>query len=257
MIINRIIIETKASRPKATLGNKNGLHRIWKIEELEIQQKLIEAFSEVKTVYLADGHHRIESANKLALEQKEKGGRVYDTISSLYMAADQLRIEEYDRVVIPGQIVDKTGLLSELDKHFYITESNGNDPVRPKEQHHIGMCIDGKWYRLLAKPHTYQNKNQANNLGAAILQEQVLTPVFNIFNPKTDTRLRCAGGEKAMEEIAAIFLLHPGAIAFTLCPLTVDQLISVADAGHILPPKSTWIVPKIPYGLIICQLPVA
>ena len=255
MIINRIIIETKASRPKATLGNKHGLHRLWKIEEMEIQQKLIEAFSEVKTVYLADGHHRIESANKLALEQKENGGAVYDTISSLYMAADQLRIEEYDRVVIPKKPVEKTWLLKKLNKHFHISESAGNHPVQPNGQHDIGMCIDGKWYQLLAKPHTYENKNQADNLGAAILQEQVLTPVFNICDPKTDTRLRCAGGEKAMEEIDTIFLSHPDAIAFTVCPLTVDQLIRAADAGHTLPPKSTWIVPKIPYGLIICQLP--
>ena len=249
--IDRIILETKVNEPDAALGNENGLHRLWKIRETETQQQLIDAFSRVETVYLADGHHRIESANKLALEQKEKGGPVYDSISSLYMTTDQLRIEEYDRVVIPEKPIAETALFNKLDKHFYISESAGKCPVRPNEQHQIGMCIDDKWYHLLAKPHTYQSKNPADSLGAAILQEQVLTPVFGISDPKTDARLRCAGGEKAMEEIRAILLSHPAAIAFTLCPLTVHELIRVADAGHILPPKSTWIVPKIPYGLII------
>ncbi|HAL83533.1 MAG TPA: hypothetical protein DCO83_15940 [Mucilaginibacter sp.] len=252
-VINRIISETKVKQPETTLGNENGLHQLWKIDDREIQQMLIGAFSRVKTVYLADGHHRIESANKLALEQKEQGKPVYDTISSLYMATGQLRIEEYNRVVIPEKPVEKAELLMELDKDFDIRKSTAGHPVQPKEIHHIGMYLDKEWYHLLGRPHTRQNKNEADNLDAAILQQQVLTPVFNINDPKTDSRLKCAGGEKAMEEIETILLSHPAAIAFTLCPLTVDQLIRVADAGHTLPPKSTWIVPKIPYGLVIQQ----
>ena len=135
----------------------------------------------------------------------------------------------------------------------------------------MGMCLDGEWYHLLAKTHTYDNtlgqtdiaiketnytdgnKRAAGSLDVAILQELVLSPVFGIHDPKTDSRLKCAGGEKALEEIAAIFQEYPGAIAFTLCPLTVGQLMAVADAGDVLPPKSTWIVPKVPYGLLIHQ----
>jgi uncharacterized protein (DUF1015 family) len=88
---------------------------------------------------------------------------------------------------------------------------------------------------------------------AIILQEWILAPFFGIGDPKTDSRLKCAGGEKALEEIGAFIHAHPRAIAFTLCPLTVNELISAADAGQILPPKSTWIVPKVPYGLLIHQ----
>ncbi|MFI5136466.1 MAG: DUF1015 domain-containing protein [Sphingobacteriales bacterium] len=252
-IINRIIAETKVNQPGTTLGNENGLHRLWKISDQEIQQKLIEAFGRVKTVYLADGHHRIESANKLALEQKEQGKPVYDTISSLYMATDQLRIEEYNRVVIPEKTLEKAELLRQLGKDFDLRKSTAGCPVQPKEIHHIGMYLDKEWYYLLAKPHTWQNKNEVDNLDAAILQQQVLTPVFNIYDPKTDSRLKCAGGEKAMEEIETILGSQPLAIVFTICPLTINQLIRVADAGHTLPPKSTWIVPKIPYGLLIQQ----
>lgn len=234
--INNIIDHIKATQPKTALGNQNGIHRIWKIRETETQQALINAFAQVGTVYMADGHHRIESA---ALSS-------FSTISSLYMATDQLRIEEYDRVVIPDSPIEKAGLVKRLEQIFYIKESTGNRPVRPTEQHRMGMYFDGEWHHLLVK-----EMNTA--FGAELLQEQVLSKIFGINDPKTDSRLKCAGGEKALEEIGAICQAHPAAIAFTLSPLTVAQLVAAADAGQILPPKSTWIVPKVPYGLLIHQ----
>jgi uncharacterized protein (DUF1015 family) len=251
--INRIIAETKAGPLKIILGNQHGFHKLWKIEDQDVQQNLIRAFAQVPVAYLADGHHRIESSTQLAQEQKDKGLPVYDTISSLYMATDQLRIEPYDRVVIPEKQVDKAGFFKLLNPHFYVQDSTGNQPVQPKELHRMGMCLEGEWYHLLAKAHTYENKNEADSLDAAILHEQVLTPIFGIDDPTTDSRLKCAGGEKALEEIGAILKAHPEGIAFTLCPLTVDQLLTVAGAGQVLPPKSTWIVPKVPYGLLIQQ----
>jgi len=247
--INRIIAETKSNNPAETLGNEHGLHRLWKIKDEGVQQQLIAAFTRVPTVYLADGHHRIESSARLAAEQRLKGQPVYNSLSSLYMASDQLRILEYDRVVIPLQQVDKIWLFEQLALNFDIKPSK--QPVQPREAHCIGLYFNKKWYSLYAKPHTYIHKGAADNLDAAILQELVLAPVFGIGDPKIDPRLKCAGGEKAMEEIEAIIESHPGAIAFTICPLTVEQLIAVADADEILPPKSTWIVPKIPYGLLL------
>jgi len=244
--INRIIAEVKATQPKSALGNQHGIHRIWKIRDTDNQQALIEAFANVETAYLADGHHRIESAAILAKEQQEKGHGVYDHLSSLYMSTDQLRIEEYDRVVIPDYPIEKSELFKKLSKTFYMSDSAGNRPVRPQEPHRIGMYFNGGWHHLMAA-----SCNTA--FGAVLLQEQVLSEIFDIKDPKTDNRLKCAGGEKALEEIGAIFQAHPQAIAFTLCPLTVSQLIEVADAGQILPPKATWIVPKVPYGLLIHQ----
>jgi len=249
--INRIIAETRTHGQKTTYGNEHGLHLLWKIEDPEVLQQLVEAFARVKTAYLADGHHRLESAARLAEDQKESGMHVYDTISSLYMATDQLRIQEYDRVVVPKKPIDKTELFEQLNKNFQVLESPENKPVQPSEPYLFGMCINGDWYSLLAGPHTYENKSAASMIDAAILQDQILTPVFDIIDPKTDPYLKCAGGEKAMEEIAVIVDAHPDAIAFTLCPLTVEQLITVANAREILPPKSTWIDPKVPYGLLL------
>ena len=247
--INRIIAEVRANNQKVTYGNEHGLHHLWKIENPELQQKLIDAFATVPTVYMADGHHRIESSTLLAAEQLPKGLPVFDQISSLYMATDQLRIEEYNRVVIPSKAVEKEAFFDQLKQHFDIHLSK--QPVQPKTPHKLGLLFAGKWYELTARPHTYINKSAATILDAHILQEVVFEPIFGIEDPKTDPRLKCAGGEMAMDEIGATIKDHPDSIVFTLCPLSVEQLIAVADAGEILPPKSTWIVPKIPYALLL------
>jgi uncharacterized protein (DUF1015 family) len=247
--VNRIVAETRANNQKITLGNQHGLHRLWKIEDAQIQQHLIDAFTHIPKVYLADGHHRLESAAILAEQQRSEGLPVYDCISSLYMATDQLRIEEYNRVVIPSSNIEKTEFFKQLALHFDIQPSK--QVVQPRSIHCIGLYFGGKWYSLTAKHHTYVNKGAAAILDASILQETILSPVFGIEDPKIDQRLKCAGGEKAMEEIETLINLNPNAIAFTICPLTVEQLMAVADAGEILPPKSTWIVPKIPYALLL------
>ncbi|MES2113193.1 MAG: DUF1015 domain-containing protein [Bacteroidota bacterium] len=251
--INAIIAVTKSGRLRATLGNEHGFHRLWKIEDEAMLQKLMATFAKINTVYLADGHHRLESAAQLAAWQRTEGLPVYDHIASLYMATDQLRVEEYNRVVVPGSQPDKNELLKALNEHFHMRESTGNAPVQPREPHRLGLYVDGEWYHLLMRSCLYETKKESQNTDAAILQEHILGPLFGIHDPKTDARLKYAGGEKALEEIGAIFGAHPGAIAFTLCPLPVNELIGVADAGHILPPKSTWIVPKVPYGLLIHQ----
>ncbi len=234
--INRIIAETRESPAQSALGNAYGLHRLWKIKDRQTQEALIRAFAEIGTAYMADGHHRIESGALSAFE----------TISSLYMATDQLRIEAYHRVIIPDLPIKKLALFEALQRHFYLREATANQPVLPLQPKNFGLYLDGGWYHLRAH-------DQTSSLDATILQEQVLSPLFGIEDPKTDNRLKCAGGEKALEEISAICLEHPSAICFTLCPLTVQQLLVAADAGQILPPKSTWIVPKVPYGLLLQQ----
>jgi uncharacterized protein (DUF1015 family) len=247
--INRIIAETIKHSEKITYGNEHGLHHLWKIENPAIQQHLTDAFAKIKTVYLADGHHRIESSALLAAEQRAKGLTEFDYISSLYMATDQLRIEEYDRVVIPTEEPEKETFFNRLNEHFD-TRPSGQQ-VQPREFHHFGLYFGKTWFELTAKPHLYNHENEAANLDAYILQETVLAPIFSIDDPKTDLRLKCAGGEMAMDEINAILAAYPGAIVFTLCPVSVGQLIAVAEAGEILPPQSTWIVPKIPYALVL------
>jgi uncharacterized protein (DUF1015 family) len=249
--IDRIIAAVKARQKHSTLGNSLGVHRLWKIEDTAIQQQLIEAFTTIGTVYLADGHHRLESATKLARKQLKNGLPVYNAISSLYMADGQLRIQEYDRVVIPEHPVDKIELFKQLLQNFYLREASANHPVQPREPRKFGMYIQGEWYHLMAKRHICENRGIADNLDAAILQTQVLAPLFGIDDPRTNPHLKCIGGGQAMDEILAFIKEYPDSIVFTICPMTVEQLTAVADAGEILPPKSTWIDPKVPYGLLL------
>jgi len=251
--VNAIIAVTKVSQPNVTLGNAHSLHRLWKIEDRAIQEKLMETFRQIGPVYLADGHHRLESAACLAAQQRKQGLAAYEHLSSLYMALDQLRIEAYHRVIVPDCVINKSKLLTMLTGDFYLQESRGNKPILPNELHRMGLYLDGQWYHLLAKPHTYEDRMGTDGWDAAVLQKQVLSKIFGIHDPKADSRLKSAGGEKALEEIGAIFQAHPQAIAFTLCPLTISELISAAEEGQILPPKSTWVVPKVPYGLLIHQ----
>ncbi|EHQ29722.1 DUF1015 family protein [Mucilaginibacter paludis] len=238
--INRLIAQAK-SGPHSTLGNHLGLHRLWKIEAPDLVRQLVKAFEKVGPVYLADGHHRFESAAQTP----------FPDISSLYLSTDELRIREYDRVVLPEVPAAPGALLQQLMRHFDLLGEGSDRSIQPREPHRFGLFLGGTWYHLLARPHTYQDQSPGRATDAAILQQYVLAPVFGIKDPKTDPRLKCLGGEQALPEINALLDAHPGAIAFTLCPLAVSELTAVADAGEVLPPKSSWIDPKIPYGLLM------
>jgi len=247
--INRIIAESREKYKKASVGNREGFHRIWKIEDGRVVKKLVDIFKNIGSVYVADGHHRLKSAGLLADEQRVAGLPVYDRISTLYMASDQLRMEEYNRLIKPEAAIDKDFLMDSVLENFYADRIRGNNPVEPNEQGQIGMYAFGRWFNLT--PREKARGTFAERLDVSVLQKQILAPVFGITNPGTDGRLKCIGGSKAIEEIQFLLEDNPDAFAFTLCPMTVEQLLDVADAGEILPPKSTWITPKVPYGILM------
>jgi uncharacterized protein (DUF1015 family) len=250
MSINRIIAQTIKNDNKVTLSSRDGSHSIWKIEDKSIQRQLIKAFAAIKTVYLADGHHRLSAAAKLLVAQREENAPVFDTISSLYIATDQLRLQEYDRAVLLESPFQKEMLFEKLSTHFSIEPSNSKTPVQPRRAHRIGMYAFQQWFYLTPRK-TIAGNSVAATIDASILQEQLLKPIFGITNPQTDPRLKCLGGEKAPKEIIQLINAYPEVIIFTLYPLEITQLVTVAEAGEILPPKSTWIDPKVPYGLLM------
>jgi len=249
-LINQLIAELKRGQAKLALGNSHGFHRIWKITEEERQQTLVTAFERIKSVYVADGHHRLESAHVLAAAQRQEGLPVYNDISSLYMATDELYIEPYDRIVVPDTPFDLDVLIRRINQRFHLLESAGNRCIRPEGPCRMGMYLDRQWYHLLLKS---EFLDDPLILDMEILQRHLLEPVFGIIDPRTDDRLKYAGGEKALDEINVLMRCYPGAIAFTLCPLSMQQLVRAAEESRVLPPKATWIVPKVPYGLLIQQ----
>jgi uncharacterized protein (DUF1015 family) len=238
--INRIIAETCAGQQRSTVGSNKSQHRIWKIHNTETLKDLITAFARIEQVYLADGHHRLAATERLA---NENGADAF--VSSLYIASDQLRIIDYHRVFIPEDQPDKEAILTKLKELCEIVPATANQPVRPARQQFMGLWLGGQWYELILK--------DTGSLDVVFLQEQILKPVFGVTNSRTDSRLKCIGGETAMEEIEGILKAMPYAVSFTLCPMTDGQLMATAKAGQILPPKSTWIDPKVPYGLLMYQ----
>ena len=227
------------------MGNASGMHYLWKIGDPAVIRELIEAFAGIAAVYLADGHHRLASSARLLQEQRARGGKVYDTITSLYMATDQLCIRAYHRVFQPETCIERESLFKGLEKDFIVRRSADNRPVEPEAKHHLGMLVGGEWFHLIPRDEV------GTLIDAELLQERVLRPFFGVSDPGTDKRMSYAGGRNAMEELLAFTVEHPCAVAFTLYPVTPEQLMEVADAGHALPPKATWIDPKIPYGLLI------
>lgn len=246
--INAIIETIKQEPVKMALENSNILHRVWKVDNIHLQDKLVQAFREIEYIYLADGHHRLESAEQLANSQMQRRENVYDSISSLYMSTDELHIEPYDRFVLNAGAYDSTDLLNEIGSRFNLIISKNNHPVRPKTSDSIGMRLGGQWYYVSAKP---GNLSEMRWLAPEILQHDLLSPVFGITDPKNDRRLICSGGTVSMSQIEALYDRHPDAIAFTLPSLTVDELVAAAEARRVLPPKATWILPKVVYGLLI------
>jgi uncharacterized protein (DUF1015 family) len=148
---------------------------------------------------------------------------------------------------MPSLPIARVDLLARVAEHFEILTADR--VVQPAKPHQIGMFSHGEWYEL--SPRFVPRGSFASALDASILQEQLLSPVFGIDDPANDTRLKCIGGAGAIGEIIIAVRQNPEYIAFTLCPLSTSQLLNVADAGEVLPPKSTWIDPKIPYGLLL------
>jgi len=247
--INRIIAETRKTVVKHTVGDRHCFHRIWKIEDIKTLLILAKAFAAIDCVYLADGHHRLAAAAKLGAKQRDENEPVFDGVSSLYIADDQLHIREFNRVFIPGSPLNGERFLTQLSEHFSVKKLAIQKPYQSRKLHQMGLFFEGSWYYLI--PKVKPDKPISASMDTAILQQQLLAPLLGVTDPITDARLKYIGGDQALKEMVALLALQPEAIAFTLCPVTTNQLITIADAGEVLPPKSTWIDPKIPFGLLI------
>jgi uncharacterized protein (DUF1015 family) len=249
--IRKLLQQIKSAEANSVYYSNKVFHRIWCIYDMKTIRMLTACFSELQNVYLADGHHRLEAA--VRYREMKKGMVSEDSninyISSFYLASDQIRIKEFHRVIIPSEDIYIEQVFRDLKRSFSITRSARNEPVIPGRKHEFGLFIDGRWYNMICKL-----KDTGGLPDACMLQEMVFKPFFKIEKPETDQRLIPVGGAGAVEEIGKIIAEHPNAIAFTLAAIDADQLIDIAQRGLLLPPKSTWIEPKIPFGLLLRQL---
>jgi len=256
-VINEITEQVKKEAPLYDFTASDGVrHTVWRIANTERIAAIQETFSAIGSIYIADGHHRAASAVKVGLSRRAEnpgytGKEEFNYFLSVFFPDDQLMIMDYNRVVkdLNGYSTEK--FLSRTAEKF-VVEEMGTTPYKPVKLHEIGMYLDGIWYRLEAKPEICI-KDPVEGLDVSILQRELLSPVLGICDPKTDKRIDFVGGIRGLEELERRVKTDMK-VAFAMYPTSIKQLFDVADAGLLMPPKSTWFEPKLRSGLFIHKL---
>lgn len=234
-------------------------HHFWVIEDTTINKKLEQLFKEkVPFTYVADGHHRTAAAAGMSEEFRKKnpnhtGNEPYNYFMAVHFPDTQLQIIDYNRVVkdLNGFTTDE--FLSKIDENFYIKQIS-ETIVKPEKLHDFSMYLDGKWYGLTAKNSTFNDDNPIDSLDVSVLSKYVLEPILNIKDLRTDTRIEFVGGIRGLGELSKRVDNGEMAIAFALFPVSMNQLMNIADTNNIMPPKVTWFEPKLRSGLVINKL---
>ncbi len=228
-------------------------NRIFIIDDLEETETICRVFTNIDFIYIADGHHRCASAVKVGLmKRKELEGKVKGRLQSDYFLSvlfpdDELMIMDYNRVIkdLNGLSIDE--FFGRLSEKFDIEEAE--DKVKPKKKGEFGLFIDDKWYRLNAKD-IIKNNDPVQGLDVSVLQNEVLSPILGIGDPRTDKRIDFVGGIRGLKELEHR-CREDMKLAFSLYPTSISELFAVADEKMLMPPKSTWFEPKLLSGLFI------
>ena len=213
----------------------------------------VEAFAELPAIYVADGHHRAESA-KLARDKRRDanpghtGDEEYNFVVAGMFPSEDLHILPYNRVVKDLNGLDRDGLLTKIRENFIVAQTLEETPANRGE---MCMYFDGEWFKLRFSPSSELELDPIENLDVSILQNYLLTPVLGIGDPRTDTRIAFVGGARGTAELMKMVDSGEAAVAFSMFPTTMDDLFAVSDMGEIMPPKSTWFEPKLKDGLLV------
>jgi uncharacterized protein (DUF1015 family) len=220
-------------------------HTIWIVSDTDVITRITNLFHTfVPVTYIADGHHRAASAAK-AREGSAKEGDSNFFLTTLF-PANQLRIMDYNRVVKDLNGLDERSFLEKINQHFTIEKND--KAFKPATPHEFGMYMDRQWYHLVSKPGTFR-EDAIGILDVTILHEKILEPLLGIKDQRTDKRIDFVGGIRGMEELEK--RVDGGeAVAFSIYPVSIEQLFTVADSGEVMPPKSTWFEPKLRDGLL-------
>lgn len=225
------------------LADDGVAHRIWVINSDQVNTSLTRLFGEkVPATYIADGHHRAASAAKTRLQTAE------NYFLTTLFPANELRIMDYNRVIKDLNGHSTEALLQSLEEKFEVSAET--EPVSPSALHEFGMYLAGKWYRLKAKKGTWQDGDPIGVLDVTILSDNILAPLLGITDQRTDNRIDFVGGIRGLGELQKRVDSGDMAVAFSLYPVSIEQLFDIADSGQVMPPKSTWFEPKLRDGLL-------
>lgn len=253
--INTLTAETPDYHFKSDFNVYHTLWVIYKDEQIQTLSKLLN--EHIRVSYIADGHHRAASASLVAdIKKREnahhRGDEDYNYLHTCLFPANQLKIYDYNRIVKDLNGLSSEEFMKRISEKFEISLSEVN-PYVPERNHEMGMYFDGKWYKLKAREGTYTN-DPIGVLDVHILQQNLLGPILDISDPRTDKRIDFLEGTKGVAALEKKVSRGKSAVAFAVYPVSMQQLFDVSDAGLIMPPKSTWFEPKLLSGLITYKM---
>lgn len=255
--ISRILNDfADGNRPVYNFESAGALQTVWVIDDERINARLSELFKEVKAFYIADGHHRCESAVRVGqMKRYENGGysgdEEFNYFLSVAFADSDLKIMDYNRVIKDLNGFSPEDFIGRISDSFDVQVQD--KPYSPQEKHTFGMYLDGRWYSLKAKEKILNDYSIVDSLDVSVLQNNILDPVLGIKDPKNDDRIDFIGGIRGLSELEKRVNADMK-LAFSMFPTTVEELMAIADDGEIMPPKSTWFEPKLLSGLFIHHL---
>lgn len=249
--------ELKKQAPVYDFVSEDGIgHRVWVIDNDSDVAMIEEAFGKIPAIYIADGHHRCASAVKVGLKRREQypdytGEEEFNYFLSVIFPDEELRILDYNRVVKDLNGMDAATFLTRIEEYFAV-EKKGQSPYRPTEKGTFGMYLENEWYGLSAKEEI-KSEDAVEGLDVSLLQNDLLDPILGIMDPKTDKRIDFVGGIRGLGELER--RVHTDMkVAFSMYPTSIAELFAVADAGRLMPPKSTWFEPKLRSGLFLHEI---
>lgn len=256
-VLDRLVEETKGKECLYDFTSGDGVrHRVWIVDEPERVEAVGTEFSGIPAAYIADGHHRAASAVKVALKRREEhpgytGEEEFNYFLSVLFPSDQLMILPYNRVVRDLNGLTKEEFLEKAARSFLVSK-RGAEAFAPGKKGEFGLYLEGEWYTLEAREEILSN-DPVRGLDVSLLQDYLLGPVLGIGDPRTDKRIDFIGGIRGLEELE-YRAGHDMKAAFSVYPTSIGELLTVADAGLLMPPKSTWFEPKLRSGLFIHSL---
>lgn len=257
--LDKTVEGIKKSEPAYSfVADDNITHRFWVVNQPEEIRTIVTAFEKMPATYIADGHHRTAAAALVGNDLKKEnpmhsGAEAYNYFLAVHFPDDQLTILDYNRVVKDLNGHTAESFIQKLSAAFTV-EKKGNSIYKPSRLHEFSMYLEGNWYALQAKPNRYNDHDPIGVLDVTILSEQILKPFLNIQDLRTDKRIDFVGGMRGLKELERRVNNGEMKVAFALYPVSMKQLIDIADTGKIMPPKTTWFEPKLRSGLVVYSL---
>ena len=256
-VLKEIIEETKRKTPVYDFISEDKItHRVWVIDESEMMERIQQCFVKINKIYIADGHHRAASAIKVGCKRRKEhpgytGEEEFNYFLCTLFAEEELEILDYNRVVNDLNVLSEIEFLEKIKESFEVEEAE-ESPYAPKQKKEFGMYLGKKWYKLQIKKEQVSD-DVVESLDVSILQNKLLKPILGIKEPGKDNRIIFVGGIRGLKQLEHC-VENGFQVAFSMYPTSMQELFSVADAGRLMPPKSTWFEPKLRSGLFLHKI---